>query len=109
MAEKKLVTIAVKEPSKPWEIRSVSNDLKSYQDIVGGFIEHFGGLHGAELFCNEDGIMKELKFNIYFRGYPIFGNIFAVLPDEDDFSSLTDEQAGYFTNLGSQTLYLERE
>ena len=35
----RMITIAVKEPANCWRVRHVKDSLKTYQDIVGGYIE----------------------------------------------------------------------
>ena len=106
----KTIKIAVKEPFKAWEIREVEDTLPTYQGIVGGNIEHFGNQFGADLFCNEEGMFHDLKFNVYYRNYPIFGTIFAVgADDEEEFVSLTAKQAKAFTDLKDRVLYFKEE
>lgn len=90
----KTVTIAVKEPSKAWEIREVEDTLKSYQDIVGGYIENFLRTStGVLMFCNEEGKLLNLKPNLLTEsGDLIVGTVFAVRSDEEgEFASLTKE------------------
>ena len=86
------ITIAVKEPGEPWEIREVEDELKTYQDIVGGYIEEFRKVKDVCFFCNEEGKLLNLRPNIMVRGGDlIVGTIFAVkVDDEGEFVSLTD-------------------
>lgn len=80
----KKVLIAIKEPGKPWEPKEVEDTLESYQRIVGGYIEHFyTAPDGLELFCNEEGKLKNLKFNFRFGRDFIFGTVFACRSNED--------------------------
>lgn len=89
----RMITIAVKEPADCWRVRHVKDSLKTYQDIVGGYIEQFTQTAGGiVMFCDEEGKLKDLLPNIVGPlGDVIFGTIFAVrADDEGEFQSLTD-------------------
>ena len=88
-----MLTIAIKEPGKAWEKREVEDTLKTYQDIVGGPIEHFHrSNNGVEYFCNEEGLLRDLEPNVVVCGQTIVGTIFAVRSNEEgEFESLRDE------------------
>ena len=86
------LTIAVKEPGEPWKIREVEDELKTYQDIVGGYIEEFHHVNGVHFFCNEEGKLLNLKPNLMIgKDDLIVGTVFAVrCNDEGEFVSLTN-------------------
>ena len=86
-------TIAIKEPGKAREKREVEDTLKTYQDIVGGWIDPFHtSNNGVEYFCNEEGRMRGLEPKVVVRGQTIVGTIFAVrMNEEGEFESLRDE------------------
>ena len=90
MKERKL---AVKEPLKDWQAQTVADKLQSYQQIVGGYIEHiYSTAEGILLFGNEEGLISSLPFNLKLGSNFIFGTVFAVRSDEEgEFQSLTDE------------------
>lgn len=102
-----MITIAVKEPNKPWMTSKVENDLKVFQEIVGGYIEFF---HRSDsdicYFCNEEGKILGLEPNFNFFGDIIVGNVFAVREDYDDgnFASLTEDDIKMFNDLGFSVL-----
>lgn len=97
----KIVTIAVKEPRKPWEIRNVSDELETYQKIVGGYIECFWNKERLSFFCNEDGKFLDLKFNFRFGVHDfIMGSVFAARVDtEGDFIDLTNDDIKFIDEL----------
>ena len=84
------IKIAVKEPNKPWEVRLVSNELKAFQKIVGGYIELFWrDVDGLLYFCNEEGKLMNLTPNFYCHLDLIVGTVFAVRDDDDgNFASI---------------------
>lgn len=86
-------TIAIKEPGGRWESRYVEDTLETYQEIVGGPIEHFHtDRYGVEYFCDEEGRLKDLKPNVVVWGEVIYGTVFAVRSNDDgEFESLRDE------------------
>lgn len=93
---KKIVAV-VKEPGGAAKIKTIDNTLKSFQEIVGGYIEciPFPGIEELDIFLNEEGKLIGLNPNIYLREYKdiIVGTFFVVGNDgEGDAISLTEEQ-----------------
>lgn len=91
-----MIRVLVKEPGKDAEVREVNDDLESLQQIVAGYIEGFNLPDcDAQGYCNEEGLLLNLKPNIYRPAYKdaIVGPIvFVNYNDEGDACSLTDEQ-----------------
>ena len=60
----KEITIGIKEPAKNWHIETVEDTLETYQEIVGGYIEHVGtSSMGIEFFANEEGKLQGMAPN----------------------------------------------
>lgn len=93
------ITIAVKEPAKPWRKQEAENTLETFQKIVGGYIELcLYGPNGVLIFGNEEGKLLGMVPNIELPNDTIVGTVFAVRSnDEGDFISLYDED---FDSLG---------
>jgi hypothetical protein len=87
------ITIGIKEPGKPWEIREVKDELPTYQKIVGGYIEGVDTMRdGLHIFCNEEGKLQGLEPNFGLNGDIIVGPAFAVRSTEEgEFASITTE------------------
>jgi hypothetical protein len=73
---------------------------KQMHALVGGYFciaEHFPSPKRAGVYitfyCDDDGIAKELPFNLGLRGNPIFGPIVVTATIGPDTVGLTDEEA----------------
>lgn len=98
----KKITIAVKRPGDVWKIKEVEDTLKTYQDIVGGYIEHFKSIGDIAFFCNEEGKFLDLEPNIFVPELndTVVGTVFAARSDEaGEFVSLTDEDKELFKGI----------
>ena len=98
----KKITIAVKEPGKAWHTAEVEDALPTYQQIVGGYIEHFKSIGMIAFFCNENGKFMDLEPNIYVPELNdiVMGTIFAVRSDDaGEFISLTKEDEELFKGI----------
>lgn len=89
------VTILFMEPTKNPELRVIPDELKSYQELVGGSIEMVRILPDIALICNKEGKLLDFTPNRHFH-LPFFkdivvGNIvFVKISDETgEFVSLT--------------------
>ncbi len=83
--------IIIKKPNEKPYVTEVEDDLKIYQDIVGGYIEVVDIGNNILLVCNEGGKLYNLPVNFYI-GDTIVGTVFFVGKDGEDFRSLTDEE-----------------
>ena len=57
------IKIGVKPVGKPLHAEWVTNDLKSFQNIVGGYIETVTMTSDAVIICNEEGRLMGLPDN----------------------------------------------
>ena len=94
--------VLIVEPLKaPFE-REIGNDLKSMQEVVGGYIQAIYPFEDEEiaLVCNDEGKLIGLPFNRALKDEE--GSIYDVVvgtfflcrapADSENFESLTDEQ-----------------
>lgn len=99
------IKVVIVEPEKAPEIRDIPADLSEYQRIVGGYIECVYPFRDrVGLVCNEEGKLLNLRPNRFLKrnGKPydlIAGTFFVVGLGEEDFASLTDEQARKYAKL----------
>ena len=101
---KKQMQVVIVEPHKRARIASIEPTLEAMQALVDGYIEAIYPWEGAEvcLVCNEDGKLRSLPLSRAL--YDDEGNLVEVIAGtfficgltEDDFDSLTDEQAERF-------------
>lgn len=54
--------VLIKEPGKKAQLKNISNNLNTLQEIVGGYIETVT-FDKAVVICNEEGLLKGLPFN----------------------------------------------
>jgi len=88
--------VLIKEPNKEIEERTVADNLKNWQQIVGGYIETipFPNVKNVIIVLNEEGKLKNLPCNFYIPDYcdMIVGNVAIVARKGSAFASLSDEQ-----------------
>ncbi|MCX8075235.1 MAG: DUF3846 domain-containing protein [Clostridia bacterium] len=108
--EEHYLKILVKDPGKNPEVKKIRKQLKSMQDIVGGYIE-IVPYKEAIIVCNEEGKLNNLEPNVNLDKDYIAGSFFIVGDDEKngDFKSLTDEQIERFKKEFSINLEDEME
>lgn len=99
MAKEGLIKVVVCEVDKEARVTTIKNDLKTLQELVGGYIEVLNIDDGIDLVCNEEGkiiglpLNREIKDKNGNRIDIICGNmLFVSFDDEGEFASLTDEQ-----------------
>lgn len=83
--------VMIKEPNTPAREAEISNDLRTLQEAVGGYIEHVDFIDGIGLIVNEEGKFLGQLPNFMLRGDLIVGTAVFVKHGEEDFTSLTDE------------------
>lgn len=77
----------VKRPHEPIGHQIfIDNDLKTFQDVVGGYIEAVTICSDLVILCNEDGIHQRLPFNCNLFGHDFFGTLVFVGAKGDDFA-----------------------
>jgi hypothetical protein len=105
---KKIITVLVVPILEKPYTEEISNDLKAFQKIVGGYIEVIALSDRLMLICNENGKLEGLAGNRRVCRDIIVGNFFVAADGGDgEFTSLTDnetnmlykrfETAGIFT------------
>lgn len=104
MSEK--IKVVLVEPNKKATIAEIENTLKSLQNIVDGYIECIYPFEdNVGLIANEEGKFNGCEPNRVLRDKDgnaidiIFGTFIVTGLTEDDFGSLTDEQAEYYLNI----------
>ena len=88
MKKEEFILVAIKRPGNEPYVNVVKNDLKTFQDLVGGYIESFTVSSGLTILCNEEGLLEGLPYNETIFGNPFVGTIVAVGVDGEEFSSL---------------------
>lgn len=86
--------VVVKEPGKKPEVREIKNTLKSFQEIVGGFIEAIPFEKGTILVCNEEGKIERRAVNLFYKDDLIVGTVIITTSNfsGEEFIDLTDSQ-----------------
>lgn len=87
--------IVVIEPCENARIEEIEGELLEMQHIVGGYIESvpFEDIPGLVIVCDKDGNLKGLEDNFENFDDVICGTAFICRGGEEDFESLTDDEA----------------
>lgn len=104
MKEETIVAV-IKNVGEKGKITSINNDLKSFQDIVKGYIEVYPLRDDILIVCNEEGKLQNLDLNFSIpcrNGYTehIVGNVVIVSNEGEDFGSLNEEQISFLKKIG---------
>lgn len=76
----------------------IENNLKAYQDLIGGYIQVVTLDRKILIILDEEGRLKDLPLNIHTWQYgDIVGDIAFVSEKGEEFTSLTDEQQAYLS------------
>lgn len=107
----KIKVVLIKPLKKP-EIVEIGSDLKSMQGTVGGLIESLCPFdEEVALVCNEEGKLIGLPYNRVLTGTDgkvsdvIAGDFFICGAKDEDFESLTDEQAKRYSEMFNNPVY----
>ena len=84
--------VMIKRAMENPEVVEIVDDLKTYQEIVGGYIEVFPLWEGILCICNEEGKLKSLPPNFKFYNDIICGDVIFVSEGGEDFLGLNEEQ-----------------
>lgn len=110
MAKEEKIQIVVVPSSGKAKAITVVNELKTWQNIVGGLIEYLAAdfeYRGSRyaFICNEEGKISQLQPGraVYIKndkaGDIVFGDFIVTKHDENgDFASLSDEEAQHIIN-----------
>lgn len=86
------ITVMIKEPGESaWEKREVDNKLRTFQGLVGGYIETVHVRDDLVLIVNEEGVLEGLEPNMYVRGFWLRGTIVAVGVDGENFADCPEQ------------------
>ena len=70
----------------------VRNELKTYQNLIGGYIEETYLGNGVYAVADEDGLLKRLAPNIHTCLHTLVGPVIFVAHKGDNFGSLNKRQ-----------------
>lgn len=74
-------------------VEEIEPTLAAMQTLVGGYIERLILDEKTDLWCNEEGLLKELPYNRNIAGHRIVGDFFLASHDnEGETTTLTDAQ-----------------
>lgn len=82
----------IKAGSRSIDVMTVYNSLEVFQELVGGYIECVVLPHNIVMVVNDEGAINDNEYNLTYNGNHIFGDIFFIGEDGDDFTDLTTEQ-----------------
>ena len=93
--EKKSMDVLIVEPEKVPRMASITGDLNSLQQVVGGYIEAVYPYDDpVAIVCHEEGKLIGLPLNRKLEDYDIIAGTFIICGlGEEDFDSLTPELA----------------
>ena len=107
--EKSTLTVLMVEPGKAPYQAAIGADLKSLQQVVGGYIESISPYDDpVAIVCNDEGKLEQLPFNRGLRDESgnlydyIAGNFMIVGLGEEDFTSLSPEYIEKYSQLFAQ-------
>ncbi len=111
--EKNKIEVIVIEPEKEPKVVEITDDLKSMQKLVGGWIEEYFPFETDQniaIICNKEGNLSGLPLNRAIRSEytneildVIAGTFFLAYapPEEDSFQSMPKEKRRNFWNFSS--------
>ncbi|MCR5781349.1 MAG: DUF3846 domain-containing protein [Clostridia bacterium] len=107
------IKVLIADPENGITVKEVPNTLKTFQELVGGHIEVLRREPEWALILDEEGKLKGKAVTAELRDYRehvtdvLVGTVVAVGIDDEDFCSLTDEQAEAMReDLERHVLYL---
>lgn len=92
--ENQTMKAILKQPGQRPAVVEMENTLTALQKSVGGYIETVRITSDACLICNEEGLLIGLEPNPV-MGISLVGPVLCVGVNEDEFCSLTDEDAEF--------------
>lgn len=75
----------LKKPGEAPEIIEVDNDRKALSETIGGRLESFTFATDACILTDEEGVFKDLPFNVELMDNPFYGPILLVGVNGDEF------------------------
>lgn len=103
------IRVVVKRAGEPAEIKWIENELKTYNKLVGGWIETYSLTDEILIVLNEEGKINGLEPNLAIPCHGgeteyIVGDIVFVSIDGEDFGSISDKHLLELDRIG---LYIE--
>lgn len=92
MGKEKSIRVLYKAPGKEPEWREISNDLKSFQELINGYIECLTWDDRYLMIVNNEGKLKGLRFNFKFYGDDIVGPVVWVSLDRGEFAGILNDK-----------------
>ena len=86
----KKIRVLVKAPGCRAKSALIANELKTMQDIVGGYIEAVPLAADAAIVCNEEGRLLRLPYNCMICGMEFYGTVILAGVDRDEFCDVPD-------------------
>lgn len=84
----KKISCLVKRPGEPPRHVNISDSLENLQKTVGGYIETVTLMKDLVLICDEEGLLKNTKFNVKLLGMQLFGPIIICGTAGEEFADL---------------------
>ena len=85
----KQIMVMIKRPGEEPDLDPLfDNDLKAFQEAVGGYIETVTLTPEIVVICNEEGRLRGLPFNVEISGIGFLGTIVIAGVKGDEFSSI---------------------
>jgi hypothetical protein len=84
------IKVLIKEPTKDFRVEEIENDLKTFQGIVGGYIECSKFGDGHVIVCDEEGKLKGKRANFCYRGDVFVGTVIICRVGEDEFLDIPE-------------------
>lgn len=81
------ITAVIKRPGEDAEVETIENALKTFQNIVGGYIECVTIEPGLVAVVDEEGLLKDYSFNMKLGIHQLFGTIVFVGADGEEFTN----------------------
>lgn len=81
------ITAIIKHPGEDAEVEMIENTLKTFQNIVGGYIECVTIDPGLVAVVDEEGIINSKPFNMKLGVHQLFGTIVFVGVDGEEFTN----------------------
>jgi hypothetical protein len=97
-----MIKVVVVKPGELPEIRDIGEDLASFKEIVGGYLELVPnrGQDNFDILINEEGQLLGLPFNRRVRGFEVLGPVLVTASDDaGEPRSLTSEEIAQAMNL----------
>lgn len=81
------ITAIIKRPGEDAEVEMIENTLKTFQNLVGGYIECVTVEPGLVAVVDEEGIINSKPFNMELGVHQLFGTIVFVGVNGEEFTN----------------------